>query len=336
MSTDIHSVFSGGDCPDHGQLLAYFRGELTGEELHRIERHLAECEMCSDELGGLGRMKDPEKLPEIVAGIQAELTARRRRTIPVYMRILLPVAAAVVILILGFAFLFRPGMKEKQEKMTAMENAVAVQPGPANIPPPPPPPSSMQAPVTKTETPLLAAAGATSKREVKKEDQEKNTAVQEPMAILEEAELEQKFLTDSAAARTEEKPAAVHDDAQDMSSNTVAKETVVAGVVSAKMNVEGGKQDKASMDKKQPASPAQDSAMLFFQKAEYRQASVLFGKQLAADSTDSFSRYYLASCYYHLKEYSKARLILTRILSDPDNPYYSRGRELEKKIESEE
>jgi len=46
-------------------LLKYIKGELLGMERNRIERHLATCEMCSDELEGLSIVENPEMIDEI-------------------------------------------------------------------------------------------------------------------------------------------------------------------------------------------------------------------------------------------------------------------------------
>ena len=46
-------------------LLKYLKGELSGKERNLVERHLLECEMCSDELEGLSNLLEPERVAEL-------------------------------------------------------------------------------------------------------------------------------------------------------------------------------------------------------------------------------------------------------------------------------
>ncbi len=99
------NIFAGSDCPDTEVLLAYMNNSLSREEKHRVEEHLVDCEMCSDELEGLAAMGDTEKLPGIVDDIQQELgisEVKRFRIRPVYQ---LAAAVAVIFIVAGTIFL---------------------------------------------------------------------------------------------------------------------------------------------------------------------------------------------------------------------------------------
>ena len=47
-------------CIRQDALLEYLQGKLSGKERNLVEKHLLECEMCSDELEGLTNLLEPE------------------------------------------------------------------------------------------------------------------------------------------------------------------------------------------------------------------------------------------------------------------------------------
>ncbi len=89
------------DCIPSDMLLKYVKGELSGLERNQIERHLATCEMCSDELEGLSIMEHPERIDEISLELNQridKLTAKPEREIP-YLGIYLRIAASIIFII---------------------------------------------------------------------------------------------------------------------------------------------------------------------------------------------------------------------------------------------
>jgi len=53
------------ECIPSEMLLRYLKGDLSGAERNRVERHVASCPMCSDELEGLSQLKNPEQIDDI-------------------------------------------------------------------------------------------------------------------------------------------------------------------------------------------------------------------------------------------------------------------------------
>ena len=54
MRPSLHNdIFSETDCISREQLVGYSRKELPPEEMHTVERHLVECEFCTEALAGL-------------------------------------------------------------------------------------------------------------------------------------------------------------------------------------------------------------------------------------------------------------------------------------------
>ena len=65
MKEDNHISNHENGCITTDMLIKYIKGELSGLERNRIERHISSCEMCSDELDGLSIMENPEMVDEI-------------------------------------------------------------------------------------------------------------------------------------------------------------------------------------------------------------------------------------------------------------------------------
>jgi len=57
--------YQNNECIPSEMLLRYLKGDLSGVERNRVERHVSSCPMCSDELEGLSQLKNPEQIDEI-------------------------------------------------------------------------------------------------------------------------------------------------------------------------------------------------------------------------------------------------------------------------------
>lgn len=100
MNSKLNIIFSESGCPADGVLQKYLNGELSHSQKHDVEKHLIDCEMCSDELEGLQLMQDSEKLNLIVDRINDKIDHKTK------VRILKPlftfarIAAAVLIFVI--------------------------------------------------------------------------------------------------------------------------------------------------------------------------------------------------------------------------------------------
>ena len=113
-----HILFDqSGQCCSLKQMQQYIAGTLSREEMLRVERHLADCTLCSDALEGLS-LADKGKVGDIVSDINRRIDsrfiARKLQGTSIYSR----VAAVGVIAILvsvgiyGY-FNFRAGEEER-------------------------------------------------------------------------------------------------------------------------------------------------------------------------------------------------------------------------------
>jgi hypothetical protein len=57
----INNIFKASACLTEAELKAYISQKLEGEELHRVECHLLDCELCSDAVEGLSTSTDVDR-----------------------------------------------------------------------------------------------------------------------------------------------------------------------------------------------------------------------------------------------------------------------------------
>ena len=76
---NLKDIFKHTDCISEEMLLKYISNKLPSAEKHEVEKHLVDCEMCSDAVDGLKMMASPQPLPTGQAGSpkERELTARK-------------------------------------------------------------------------------------------------------------------------------------------------------------------------------------------------------------------------------------------------------------------
>jgi len=92
------------ECIPSEMLLRYLKGDLSGVERNRVERHVASCPMCSDELEGLSQLKNPEQIDEISNSLNERIDLLveepwdERSVLRTYLKI-----AAVIVLFIGIS-----------------------------------------------------------------------------------------------------------------------------------------------------------------------------------------------------------------------------------------
>ena len=80
MKEDLNDIFVvTGQCPAQQQLLNYVQGKLSAAEQHEVEKHVADCELCSDALEGLAAIPQKERLPVMVRQMKWQLLRKLRK-----------------------------------------------------------------------------------------------------------------------------------------------------------------------------------------------------------------------------------------------------------------
>ncbi len=67
MTPEIKHIFNHSSCLTAHEIEQYVSGTLNEKEIRRVELHLADCPMCSDEVDGYALLKDKNKLPNIIS-----------------------------------------------------------------------------------------------------------------------------------------------------------------------------------------------------------------------------------------------------------------------------
>jgi len=126
-------IFAHTNCISEEMLTKYVSCELSSEEKHNVEKHLVDCEMCSDAVEGLKIVGDEKKISQITSDLNRKIQTRINATqekkegkvIFLYQyRSQLAVAASVVVL-LGLVWLFRSDMSMREMDSASSEKIFA-------------------------------------------------------------------------------------------------------------------------------------------------------------------------------------------------------------------
>ncbi|MBN1988511.1 MAG: hypothetical protein JW783_03855 [Bacteroidales bacterium] len=72
----MKTTYNGNGCIPNQVLVAYLKGELNSKEAHMVERHVANCPMCTDELEGLSLLANPEQIHAIENKLNKQIDKR--------------------------------------------------------------------------------------------------------------------------------------------------------------------------------------------------------------------------------------------------------------------
>lgn len=112
MKGSYKNILNHSPCPDEKMLEKYTEGKLSAKDKYEIEKHLLDCEMCSDLVEGLQlAMQSNTDITSIVANINTDIDNlsggefKTKKVIPLWLRY-----AAVIALLIGIGFLVREFM----------------------------------------------------------------------------------------------------------------------------------------------------------------------------------------------------------------------------------
>src|SRR5437660_11601399 len=126
MNGELNSVLNSSDCLSHEQLALYIQNKLSAAEKHKAEKHLLDCELCSDALEGL-RLMNSININAAVLEINNNIDQRileEKNTGPekkIFLMHPLLRIAAVILLIAASAgtFFYLQKEQKQQEKIVA-------------------------------------------------------------------------------------------------------------------------------------------------------------------------------------------------------------------------
>ena len=118
-----HKIFSVSEnCLTEDQLLLYLQNKLSPFEQHHVEKHLLDCELCSDALEGLRLISSPANLTKTFAELNQKIDERVKHTekkiIPLYSWLRIAAVIALVAVSAG-TFLYLQKQQKQEEKIVA-------------------------------------------------------------------------------------------------------------------------------------------------------------------------------------------------------------------------
>ena len=134
---NLKDIFKHTDCISEEMLLKYISNKLSPAEKHEVEKHLVDCEMCSDAVDGLKMVTGPKKISAITSELNQKIQQRAAKNevkiifLSQY-RTQLAVAASIV-LILGLVWFFRSNVSMNEMSPASSDKIFAdkIEPGTA-------------------------------------------------------------------------------------------------------------------------------------------------------------------------------------------------------------
>jgi hypothetical protein len=325
MSDNLHTIFSGSECPPHSLLMDYFLRKLPEEEMHRIEAHLIDCEMCSDELEGLSKMRDHRDLDAIVEEINERVVLKKVRFLGLSRNYALLAAAALIGLIVGSVVIVRILTSTGHEEMMS----VVVEPSVTmheNVPPPPTP---------EAATPEEKKDGKSAKENKTSAQPMATVAVEadeEPILSVMEISDTQYVKMDLAEKPAETKALAYSQGVAETA--TIKTEGLVNTTPAAAQSFDKKAEQTGGIRSGGNTRQVNlmDIAMEEFNAGDYFQAATFFEQVVTNQPANGKAAYHLAYCYFMEKRYKKASKALDPLLKDAGNEYYSEALILAEKI----
>ena len=126
MSEELkHKIYSATECISEQKMFDYIDNKLNAHEQHKVEKHLLDCELCSDALEGLELLKNRNRITSINNKIieRLSITPKKNSKIIFFNFKTITSIAAAIALLVGGVFLFKQFAPQKmQENEEKQEN----------------------------------------------------------------------------------------------------------------------------------------------------------------------------------------------------------------------
>lgn len=134
MSEELkYKLYTNGDCIPEQTLFDYIDQRLSPKEQHAVEKHLLDCEMCSEALEGLSILKDRGRIGRINEAVRQKMSDTERKIVFFNYRIAMSVAAGLLLLV-GGVFFFNQFTSKEMMSSDMAENKEEAPPPPSDLP----------------------------------------------------------------------------------------------------------------------------------------------------------------------------------------------------------
>jgi len=340
MKEDNNISNHNNECLTSDMLIKYIKGELSGLERNRIERHLSSCEMCSDEMEGLSNMENPEMVDEISLNLNKKidsLTAKPEREIP-YLGMYIRVAASIIF-VLGISsviyfttFRKTPSIMPNYALMEAAETAPA-------------------APDSSNDKMLKDIAANDNTENRKLEEPQKSKGNREVENRIDKPRENVKYVApvvvDSLVSddetvveimEEEVNKSVVVDELVVAETNQVASESIVqlapASVEKKSSLALGGVARKESLSADKSVRTAasltynerKTSAIRLFSKQKYKEALAVFAELYNDYPINDTTQFYSSMCNYHLNRFNETISSIAAIAKNNQSVFYNEAK----------
>ncbi len=151
MSSRKIEIFKTSDCVDKERLTKYVQGKMTNAEKHIVEKHLTDCELCSDAAEGLAMLTTMQPLDETSKQVSDKYYATSKQTSSINRWYYAAASVAILIatgwIISNYSYkhentaeqINKPAVQQKINTQTPSTNSDAAIEESSIQPPPPPP-----------------------------------------------------------------------------------------------------------------------------------------------------------------------------------------------------
>lgn len=295
----MKTTYNGNGCIPNQVLVAYLKGELSSKEAHMVERHMADCPMCADELEGLSLLANPEQIHTIENKLNKQIDKRlaspfiHRASRTTWLRI-----AATLLLFVGVSSLvvwvsitnnrndmFAEGMYNNDELVALSHDPVTMLPRLRDL-----------GPDTTMYSSKMLKSIQSKEQGLIPTNQPRDTR---PRLQTKMADEQYRVMSDATPTF-----------------NAEASESAGAMPLS-----------QAQVHSKRAAGVAKTSdstpyfAKSYYQNGDYAKALSLFESLPQSENSDSVS-IYMATCYFNLSDYTNAMAHALPYVSSSTDPNY--------------
>lgn len=347
MKTNDNLSNSNEGCIPSDVLLKYVKGELSGEERNRVEKHLASCEMCSDELEGLSSLENTDSINNIVSELNSnvdEIVEGKKKIVPAW-NTYLKIAASIILLLGVSSLIYFAAFRNTPSTMMSSNIGFEIAK----------PSAIMDSFRTLDKKEVEGVKVKTNQLFAKSEESRRNTKTAKPKIESKEEEVkyDSPVVVDSVSVNEKPSMEVVVSDVSDSvlpERIEVAMEEMVV-TASAAAKVENTENKKMLSQKNAPSTDISQKIVIrgvssnshistqtynstmiqainLYNVGNYKKALLfLIVNQLSSKSPESdTSQFYTSMCHYRLGRIDSAIVVFEKLLVHRQSVYYNEGK----------
>lgn len=329
MNTDYKNIFNQSPCLTNDEMIDYISGKLSEDKIRKVELHIADCEMCSDELEGLSYLNDIKQLPIITSSLNNKIDDyfnKGKKIIPIHteenkttnkkfnLKRTFSIAASIALLITAGYFIYdiqntssnklaeaNIPAKDEYIKETPSNEIIKEEDVKEEL-------TSNNKELNKPSENKKEKVNTVSDKKIKTETEKSKPTDVDEIIISEDvlAETDQDIELDKAE-EIEEEDISVSD-------NNASNKVVFGTTRGAGINLK--KKEKKDF------KYLKDSGILSYSIKSYKDAITDFNKYLQNNPNDFEVVYKLGMSYYYTNNYDKAILKFNKIITARNIKYF--------------